>query len=209
MISEHCPGGKFQTKSKAKRSTGKFRVGRNAEEERLHQLSCEYWKSPLTRQRLGLPNDETIKRATLHVDRSPAVQLACAAYRAQRKLLREQRRQSKLKKWVKALPVDDAMTPVARAVAQEFKMDWARLFDGGRNPQMVEVRQAAMALLMEQRKWNLSVVAGYFGKKDHSTVSYAMKQVANRCSIEPQYAALIAAARMKIKSEKKTNLAQP
>lgn len=186
----------------------KFRVGRNAEEEKLHQLSCEYWKSPITRQRLGLPDNETIRRAVLSVDRRDGVALAEAAVRAANRSTREQRMILKRKIWVKELPGDHVMTPIARLVAEAFALPWEQLFAGGRETKTVFPRQAAMTLLMEERKWSTAEVAAYFGKKDHTTVLFAVKAVKFRADTEPDYAAKLAAARAKI-TQLKNQTVQP
>lgn len=175
-----------------------YRVGRNAEEERLHQMSCEYWRSPITRQRLGLPDNETIRRAVLHVDRRSGAKLEAAALRAANRMTRAERQALKRKVWVQQLPEENPMTPIARMVAESFGLPWENLFAGGRNQEVVLPRQAAMALLMERRKWSTSEVAAYFGKKDHGTVLFAIKAVRDRCATDAGYAAKLAAGRVQL-----------
>lgn len=180
------------------RASSRFPVGRTAEEYKLHLLSCEYWKSPITRQRLGLPNDETIRRAVLHVDRRDGCRQSEAAQRAANWLSREERMALKRKVWVKELPTDHPMTPIARVVASVFALPWDDLFRGGRAAEIVYPRQAAMTLLMEQRKWSTAEVAAYFGKKDHCTVLFACKAVKARCDTDADYATKVTAARRQV-----------
>lgn len=175
-----------------------YRVGRNAEEERLHQMSCEYWKSPITRQRLGLPDNETIRRAVLHVDRRDGTKMEALEQRAATRMSRAERMALKRKVWVQQLPAESPMTPIARMVAEAFGVPWEKLFAGGRHEDVVLPRQAAMTLLMERRKWSTSEVASYFGKKDHGTVLFAIKAVRDRCTTDADYAAKIAAGRVQL-----------
>lgn len=182
-------------RNRSSRPSAPFPVGRTAEEYRLHQLSCEYWKSPITRQRLGLPDNETIRRAVLHVNRQDGVGMAQSVVQAELRQMREVRRAKKRKVWVAALPEQHPMTPIARAVAAAFGVAWPDLFRGGREAVTVYPRQAAMALIVEQHRWSLTLVADYFGKKDHNTVRFAIKAVRDRCEQEAAYAANVAAAR--------------
>lgn len=176
-----------------------YRVGRTAEEERLHRMSCEYLANPATRRMLGLPSNETIRKAVIAVDRRDGVALmkhADAKARAERTL---QKRVQRQKVWVKQLPEQHPMTPLMRLVAEFYGLTWENLFAGGRVEAIVWARYVALVMAMEARKWRYLDIIQYFGKKDPQLTARAAREVRVRAHVDFGWGQQLEVLREKIK----------
>lgn len=173
-----------------------YRVGRSAEEERLHQMSCAYLANPATRRMLGLPSNETIRKAVIAVDRRDGVSIMNTEERAARKL---KKKMDKQKVWVKQLPQENPMTPLVRLVAEFYGLKWEHLFAGGRLDAVVWARYVAMVLAMEVRKWSYYDIIQYFGKKDRQLTARAAREVRLRAHVDFGWGQQLELLREKVK----------
>jgi chromosomal replication initiator protein len=68
---------------------------------------------------------------------------------------------------------------IARAVCAYFNVDIARVRSASRRASLVQARQLAMYLVREMTAAPLTQIGGYFGGRDHTTVLYACRKVAD------------------------------
>jgi chromosomal replication initiator protein len=74
---------------------------------------------------------------------------------------------------------------VARAVCQYFHVDLAKVRSASRQQSLVQARQLAMHLARELTTAPLTEIGGFFGGRDHTTVLYACRKVAEEIRTSP------------------------
>jgi chromosomal replication initiation ATPase DnaA len=89
---------------------------------------------------------------------------------------------------------------VQRIVAEHFGYTVHRMLERDRHAEIALVRQTAMALAKEFTRCGIVRIAQDFGGFDHGTVCYAAKAVAERASVDPEYAHRFAAVREKVRA---------
>lgn len=165
-----------------RRPSAPFRVGRTAEEYRLHQLSCAYWRNPETRRRLGLPDDETIRRATVSVDRRPALGLMLSQrVAACRPPLKKSVRPKVGRASARAIRPGPLLPPevfeLIRAVAAEWNHTVDQMLSRERWAGLALARHVAMIAALLGFGATQKQVARWFNRKDHSTIAHAAQHV--------------------------------
>jgi chromosomal replication initiator protein len=84
----------------------------------------------------------------------------------------------------KLLKADDFFVPTSdaliNAVTEMFNIKKADLYSSKRTKNIAHIRQIAMYLMRDKLNLSLKEIGSVFGGKDHSTVSYAVSQVAKQ-----------------------------
>ena len=70
-------------------------------------------------------------------------------------------------------------------VCEYFNVELARVRSASRRQSLVQARQMAMYLVRELTGAPLTQIGGYFGGRDHTTVLYACRKVAEDIRKEP------------------------
>ena len=74
---------------------------------------------------------------------------------------------------------------ITRQVARQFDLSVREMRSEGRDRMVALGRQSAMFLARELTTSSLSAIADYFGRKNHTTVSYACRQIRQRAAHTP------------------------
>lgn len=77
------------------------------------------------------------------------------------------------------------ISDVTKVVCEYFNVELARVRSASRRQSLVQARQLAMYLVREMTGAPLTQIGGYFGGRDHTTVLYACRKVAEDIHKEP------------------------
>jgi chromosomal replication initiator protein len=72
-------------------------------------------------------------------------------------------------------------------VGMMFGITYEKFFGRARPEHIAWPRQVAMALMYDLCDMSLQEVGDYFSGRDHGTVLHAIRQVKNRCDVDPTY----------------------
>jgi chromosomal replication initiator protein len=92
-----------------------------------------------------------------------------------------------VQRWLERDPTSPQPTlaQITRQVAQHFELTVREMRSQGRKQVVALARHCAMFLARELTTNPLSDIAGYFGRKNHTTVSYACRQIRQRAATTP------------------------
>jgi chromosomal replication initiator protein len=93
----------------------------------------------------------------------------------------------------------ERVAEIQKAVTEEFQISLDELLHGTREERVAWPRQIAIALTREFTSLSMPVIAGLFGKKNHTSVIYAAKAVRKRCETEPAAVRVVNRIRTKIR----------
>jgi chromosomal replication initiator protein len=86
---------------------------------------------------------------------------------------------------------DERAAEIRRLVSERLQIDAEALLSSTRTPTISRARQLAMHLTRELTDLSLPQIARHFGRRDHTTVLYAQRQVRRRSEADPAYRQLI------------------
>jgi hypothetical protein len=175
---------------------------RLAEEEQMHRLGCDYWRSPMTRKQLGLPSNETIKKFTRPPAAAPVLPPAVAASRAannrwyqeHKEEVRQRRAAKSASKFTPgtlSLSAPPAVVRTLAAVAAHFHVTIADLVGTRGGNTLAWTRHVAMYVVHEQTGASFNTVKDWFNRKCHGAVTHGCRAVQARCSLEPETKQLV------------------
>lgn len=92
-----------------------------------------------------------------------------------------------------------SIAEVARVVCEHLGVELSLTRSACRQHSLVQARQAAMFLARELTPAPLTAIGAYFGGRDHSTVLYACRKIADDSRDQPEVAALLQALRARLR----------
>ncbi|MEO1999447.1 MAG: DnaA/Hda family protein [Planctomycetaceae bacterium] len=94
---------------------------------------------------------------------------------------------STVQRWLERDPdsPQPTLAQITRQVAQHFELTVREMRSQGREQVVALARHCAMFLARELTASPLTDIAGYFGRKNHTTVSYACRQIRQRAATTP------------------------
>jgi chromosomal replication initiation ATPase DnaA len=92
---------------------------------------------------------------------------------------------------------------ILRAVAAHYGVTPTDLTTKGRRAAIAEPRQVAIFLARQLTKFSLAQIAKPFGRRDHTTILYAVKKIERRRRYDPERARVLGRLAAQVKSRKR------